>query len=368
MWGQTFFGKLSLYDVVIIGAGPAGSTLARLLGEHQSILLVDSRGFGQQAKEKCCGGLLAPDAQAWLARQNLALPASVLEQAQPLTVRAMDLNSRLVRRYPRNYFNLNRLKFERWLHSLLPSGVACKFATRMTGFKLHANKTELKLKCNNTVSTVSTRMLVAADGANSVVRSLLSYPARVGSTYFALQESYTSSTLPGYAQNEYAAIFDPQVTDFYAWIIPKHHEVLLGAALPAGLSKKDICRRWLHLKRELANLGYEFAMADKRQGAFVLRPGCKDIFLGKPGVYMIGEAAGWISPSSAEGFSYAFASAYYLAQAILANPGSLAQILASYTRLSNVLKYNIAWKQAKSMIMYNYPLRKLVMQSGLLSI
>ena len=45
------------YDLIIVGAGPAGSTLARLVGTERSVLLLDG-----QFRNKPCGGLLAPDA------------------------------------------------------------------------------------------------------------------------------------------------------------------------------------------------------------------------------------------------------------------------------------------------------------------
>jgi len=63
-----------MYDVAIIGAGPAGATLARLIGRQYRVLLVEKRRLdGPQTFSlgKCCGGLLAPDAQAMLSRLGL---------------------------------------------------------------------------------------------------------------------------------------------------------------------------------------------------------------------------------------------------------------------------------------------------------
>jgi flavin-dependent dehydrogenase len=65
----------AMYDIAIIGAGPAGSTLARLLVESYKILLVDKRPLDENPEGnfpgKCCGGLLAPDAQAMLLKMGL---------------------------------------------------------------------------------------------------------------------------------------------------------------------------------------------------------------------------------------------------------------------------------------------------------
>ena len=64
------------YDIAIIGGGPAGANLARLLDRNYKVLLLDRRDLvdGEDEKRtKCCGGLLAPDAQQMLGRMGLAV-------------------------------------------------------------------------------------------------------------------------------------------------------------------------------------------------------------------------------------------------------------------------------------------------------
>jgi flavin-dependent dehydrogenase len=58
---------MPMYDVAIIGAGPAGATLARLIGNRCKVLLIERRQLPDRPERfssiKCCGGLPAPDAQ-----------------------------------------------------------------------------------------------------------------------------------------------------------------------------------------------------------------------------------------------------------------------------------------------------------------
>ena len=67
-----------MFDLAIIGAGPAGATLARLIGKSYRVLLIDKRSFSDEpgpfSASKCCGGLLAPDAQRMLSELGLGLP------------------------------------------------------------------------------------------------------------------------------------------------------------------------------------------------------------------------------------------------------------------------------------------------------
>ena len=83
-----------MYDIAIIGAGPGGSTLGRLIGNQFNTVIIDKRNFmdmpGPYGSGKCCGGLLAPDAQAMLAKMHLSLPHGVLAEPQIFVVRAID--------------------------------------------------------------------------------------------------------------------------------------------------------------------------------------------------------------------------------------------------------------------------------------
>ncbi|MHC4346050.1 MAG: NAD(P)-binding protein, partial [Planctomycetota bacterium] len=71
-----------MHDIAIIGTGPAGATLARLVADKYSVLLVDKRQVGavrgRDSRGKCCGGLLAPDAQGMLSEMGLGLPREIL--------------------------------------------------------------------------------------------------------------------------------------------------------------------------------------------------------------------------------------------------------------------------------------------------
>ena len=116
-----------MYDIAIIGLGPAGSTLARLLDKKFKIIAIDKKKENESdGFQKPCGGLLAPDAQKSLIRFNLTLPVQVLADPQIFSVKTIDVKSNLYCNYQRTYINVDRHKFDLWLKSLIPENVEIK--------------------------------------------------------------------------------------------------------------------------------------------------------------------------------------------------------------------------------------------------
>jgi flavin-dependent dehydrogenase len=163
-----------MYDVAIIGGGPGGATLARLIGERYSVLLVDKRQIldspGIFSSRKCCGGLLAPDAQRMLSKLGLGLPKKVLEEPQLFVVKATDIQRGLQSHYQRHYINMDRQKFDRWLLSLIPSDVDLRLNCRLTSYSTENNFFKLTLGQGGKIYVERARILVGADGAISKVR------------------------------------------------------------------------------------------------------------------------------------------------------------------------------------------------------
>ena len=105
-----------LYDIAIIGTGPAGAMLARLLHPKYKIIAIDKKNPHGDGFQKPCGGLICTDAQKALASFDLTLPKDVLVDPQIFAVKTIDLKNKLIRHYQRFYINMDRHKFDLWLN------------------------------------------------------------------------------------------------------------------------------------------------------------------------------------------------------------------------------------------------------------
>jgi flavin-dependent dehydrogenase len=344
-----------MYDIAVIGLGPAGATLVRLLDKKYRVLAIDRK---KPDGGKCCGGLLSPDAQKILAQFDLCLPKDVLVDPQIFSVKTIDFDNRIERFYQRFYVNIDRAAFDRFLVSLIPDGTEIRGDTICTKIeKEHAASYRLELKTKGVKRTERARIVVGADGANSIVRDTF-YKNHKIHKYVSIQEWYADDANSPF----YACIFDRRITDSYSWTISKDAYLIVGGAFPRDAG----AGRFEALKEKLRESGIALGKPVKREGCFVcLNKGLRAACTGKDGAYLIGEAAGLISPSSLEGISYAMESAGRLAETINESDEDIGR---RYFLRTLRIRVKLLLKILKFPFLYNGILRKLIMKSGIKSI
>ncbi len=377
------------FEIVIIGGGPAGATLALKAPENRSVLLIEKRFLLDPdrvlEKEKCCGGMLDPSAQKTLAHLGFGIPKEVMQDPEVFGVKAVDFESRMERFYQRNYLNINRPLFDAMLlqKAAKRPNVTVWTGARLTGIREENDKVILVVRKDQDTVEIETDCLVGADGGNSFVRHYLKekygrLTFREARRYISIQEWYEQEEPLPY----YMALFDRRVTDFYGWIIPKGRQILVGAAIPDtarkkhtrprtdALSKdvsedtllqdKNALERFEIFKQDLMIKGFDLSDPKKRLGATILRPrGIGSVNTGRGRIFLVGEAASLISPSSSEGISFALRSGEALAKADFNRK--------AYERRLFKLKLTIFVKSLKAPLMYHPLLRRIIFKTKLTS-
>jgi len=175
-----------VWDVAVVGAGPAGSAaaLAALTSRpHARVLLLDRASF---PRDKPCGDGIAPQALSVLAALGVPdaaagfPPVSLLHLVSPGGRHAVGRLSRAARVVPRAVFDAR----------LVAAAVSRGATLRQAAVRSVSVRPNLVVLNGD----VAARVVVAADGAHSTVRRLLGVPANpVGTVALALR-GYASAS------------------------------------------------------------------------------------------------------------------------------------------------------------------------------
>ena len=348
-----------VYDVAVVGAGPAGAIFVKELAKARpdlKILLINGQ---TETSAKPCGGLLAPDAQKLLARFDLVLPKSVLEDPQIFAVETIDIDQKLVRYYQRHYLNMDRFAFDSWLISLVPSTVSI-LKGRCKEITLDDALYSILIRSDNIEKMLYAKVIVGADGGGSVVRRSFFAPMKV--QYVAIQQWFENK---GQRLPYYSCIFDSKTSDSCSWTIHKGSNVIFGGAF-----ERQGCRNAFDEQKSRLEsfLGNSFGDAIKTEACLVSSPrSMKDFCTGEGRVFLLGEAAGFISASSFEGLSSAMYSGKILADAFAENE-TFEKVQKTYRRNTRSLRLKLRMKSVKRILLCSPFIRGIIMKIGIQSI
>ncbi len=323
------------FDVVVVGAGPAGCMAARRIAPAMKVLLVDSSAL---PRSKPCGGTLNP--YSWSFLSGFKPPPRLFLDPERVFFRWVDFDTRVSRVTRLEFKNVSRDAFDAWILSLVPSSVSIRPQTRFLGYRHAGDLVLVELETPVGPLAVAARYLIGADGALSHVRRRLA-----GSecpTYACIQDWVQR---PDGMQPYFDCIRLKGIGEghAYSYAVPKGDAALVGSVFYPGAQGQ---KRTHDAVMERLSERFGFGDRTKRESAAALQVRSRDdVLLGDGNVLLTGEAAGFISPTSGEGISYALTTGDACGQAIAGGNGDAG--LARYRELAEPAVRNITRKARK---------------------
>ena len=310
---------LGEFDIAIIGLGVAGSNLASLLQSHLKVIAIDKKDSSgdcfDESFHKPCGGLLSEGGQKAFATQGLNIPTRLLVEPQIFAINTIDYGYPYASYIQKGYINMERHAFDLWQKSRIPSHIStfhkAYFKSLKQGengiYTLHFKQQDSKNAKISQDFTCRAKIIIGADGAKSHLRRYL-YPKLKTKSLVCIQEWYKENNAP-----MLSCIFDKELTPSYSWSMSKNGYFIFGGAYPHANCQE----RFRTQIERLRTLGFIFGKPLKKEACLVLQPTrLKDFVLGHSGVFLVGEAAGFINASTLEGISGAMNSSRILASVL----------------------------------------------------
>jgi geranylgeranyl reductase family protein len=306
------------YDAIVVGAGPAGSTLARHLARSGArVLLLDRAAF---PRDKPCGGGVTLRAAS---RLDLDL-SSLTEQ----TIFDFRVTYRLGRAFRHHYprplaYMTQRCRLDAFLvEQATDAGV--EFHDRESVRAVEVSDHRVAVRTEK--GTYTARALAGADGVNGIVgRSTGAAPR--ADLAVALEGNLPFPAGVPSRWQETLALNLGGLPGGYGWVFPKSDHLNVGVGAWRWFAPNlrghlaDLCRRYGFSPEALRDVrGHHLA---------VRRPG-SPIVSGP--VLTVGDAAGLVDPLSGEGIGTAIQSANLAAQGIETYLAERAMDLLPYQR------------------------------------
>ena len=328
-----------MYDVIVVGAGPAGCTASKVLAEKgYKVLLVEK--FKMPRYKSCSGVLIKKSMELVKIYFGEEVPESAM--CTPTDNRGMIFTNDKGKEYRFEQEGLNvwRSHFDGWLAKKakesgaeVRDGVSALSCTEQNGFvevSLHGenNYTESAryvLDCEGVVGTLKRQ--ITKQYAGKITREVPGYI-----TTFQTFNKGSIDLDPHY----FYAYLQPELSEYDAWFNVKDDLLVLGVSVKDMDKIGHYYGRFISYMKEKHHLHINRQTKSEKWLMPHIRPGCRvDYGVGR--VFFAGEIAGFLNPMG-EGISAGMESGYCAASAIMGHFDNPEMACEVYRRSTENLK------------------------------
>lgn len=318
----------TLYDVLIIGAGPSGSNAAisyKNLNPNLKVGLIDKSIF---PRDKSCGDAIGPGVISALKRFNnqhiLDNEPQVVSTTLygPENIGIQNYIPEVKNKEDSIVYVIPRIDLDNRILNLAKDLDVDVFeGYSFVSFEKDSdNKLVVEIKNGDNITKLGAKILVGADGANSRVRKQLNVNTNSDWHKAIAIRAYIDS--PNYLEifKERTLMFEINVSaeKGYAWAFPSKGNLLnIGIGVPLNIFKKeklDINVLLQDFITQLTNRGVVVENIRDEKSYLLPFASSRPKFKNDINVALIGDASSMINPMSGEGIFYGMEAGYLLAK------------------------------------------------------
>lgn len=345
------------YDVVIVGAGPAGSTAAKYLAEHNvKVLLLEKYRL---PREKPCGGGLpykVVKCFPYIKEQGLisayAYGGSMGYRTFNTSV-IVELDEPLIAMVHRSVFDYQLVQLA------VHSGATILEETTATNVTVTSDGATITLQDG---STVDASLVIGADGVQGIVAKkthLCPHQSHLCPCIYEEQPlTKEFTTMSSANRNLFHIIFKFEDIKGYGWVFQKKTSLNIGIGefaygtktLDEKKNLRDVYSKFICTLKDHNILPQEYRIGKLRGGTLPSQP-LEKVYGNR--VLLVGDAAGFVNPVSGAGIYYAMTSgmlAATIASQALAAGDTSERFLSKYQEM---FWTHPAGKELRFMIRFN---------------